>query len=90
MLSTRAGRCCYVFHARAQIQAEQKPELQVSCDLSEQFDKAIESVTDPIAGSPDNGKTVSGVICLHVDDILCVGDEYMYLKIVATLRNITE
>ena len=33
---------------------------------------AIESLTDPISGRPSRGKRVSGIICLHVDDMfLC-------------------
>jgi hypothetical protein len=48
---------------------------QVHLDCLDRLEKAIESLTDPITGSPSQGKRVSGIICLHVDDIFCVGDK---------------
>ena len=38
------------------------------------IEQAIESLTDPISRSPSHGTYVSGIICLHVDDVFCVGD----------------
>ena len=50
-----------------------------------QVEKSIESLTYPISGSPSNGKRVSGIICLHVDDIFCVGDKELYHNVVASI-----
>ena len=43
--------------------------IQVQFDILERIEKAIESLTYPITGSPSHGKYVSGIICLHVDGI---------------------
>jgi hypothetical protein len=51
---------------------------QVHFDRLGQVETAIESLTYPISGSPSHGKRVSGIICLHVDDIFCVGDTEYY------------
>ena len=41
----------------------------VSFDVSDKIEQAIESLRDPITGSPSRGKAVSGIICLHVDNL---------------------
>ena len=48
---------------------------EIQFDIPDQVEKAIESLTDPISGSPSRGKRVSGIICLHVDDLFCQGDK---------------
>ena len=57
-----------------------------SFDILEQIEKAIESLTDPITGSPSHGKLVSGIICLHVDDLVCVGDKEFYHHVVSAIQ----
>ena len=59
---------------------------QVQFDIPEQIEKAIESLTDPITGSPSHGKSVSGIICLHVDDLFCVGDKEFYHHVVSAIQ----
>ena len=58
----------------------------MSFDVSEGIDQAIESLTDPITGSPSRGKTVSGIICLHVDDLFCVGDQEFYQCVISSIQ----
>ena len=59
---------------------------QVHVDIREQIEKAIESLTDPITGSPSHGKSVSGFICLHVDDLFCVGYNEFYQHVVYSIQ----
>ena len=44
-------------------------------------------MTDPITGSPSRGKTVSGIICVHVDDLFCVGDQEFYQCVISSIQN---
>ena len=55
-------------------------------DIPEQIEKAIESLTDPITGSPSHGKFVSGIICPHVDDIFCERDKEFYQHVVSSTQ----
>ena len=48
--------------------------------------QTIGSLTDPITRSPSHGKRVSGVICLHVDDLFCVGAKEFYRRVVASTQ----
>ena len=59
---------------------------QVQFDIPEQIEKAIETFTYPTTGSPSHGKLVSGIICLHVDDIFCVGDNDFYHHVVSAIQ----
>ena len=59
---------------------------QVQSDIPEQKEKAIESLTDPITRSPSHGKLVSGIICLHVDDLFCVGDKDFLHHVVSAIQ----
>ena len=75
MTPTRVDRCCYVFvQSKTHTKCGKSTGTQVQFDIPKQIEKAIESLTYPIAGSPSHGKLVSGIICLHVGDIFCVGD----------------
>ena len=58
----------------------------MSFDVSDGIEQAIESLTDPITGSPSRGKTVSGIICLHVDDLFCVGYQEFYQCVIASIQ----
>ena len=75
MIPTRADHCCYVFHSKVPAKTGKQSVSQVQFDIPEQLEKAIDSLTDPITGSPSHGKHVRGIICLHADDIFCVGDK---------------
>ena len=59
---------------------------QVKFDIPEQIEKAIESLADPITGSPSHGKLMSGIICIHVDDLFCVGDKEFYNHVVSAIQ----
>ena len=37
--------------------------------ILDQMEKAVESLTEPVTGSPSHGKYVSGIVRLHVDDL---------------------
>ena len=64
-----------------------EPRLKVSqFDHPEQIDKAMESLTDPSTGSPSHGISVSGIICIHVDDLFCVGDKEFYHHVVSAIE----
>ena len=87
MIPTRADRCCYVFfHSRTSTKSGRTTGTQVQFDIPEQIEKAIESLTDPITGSPSHGKSVSGIICLHVDDLFCVGDKEFCHHVVSAIQ----
>ena len=58
----------------------------MSFDVSDGIAQAIQSLTDPITGSPSRGKAVSGIICLHVDDLFCVGDHEFYQRAISSIQ----
>jgi len=88
MTPTRVDRCCYVFHSKTPTKSGRLTGTQVQFDILEQIEKAIESLADPITGSPSHGKLVSGIICLHVDDLFffCVGDKEFYHHVVSAIQ----
>ena len=45
----------------------------------------MDYLLDPVAGSPSRGKTASGVVCLHVDDLFMSGDAEFH-RVCASLR----
>ena len=69
MTPTRVDRCCYVFYSKDQLKVENRLPHKCSLTFLSKYKKAIESLTDPITGSPSHGKLVSGIICFHVDDL---------------------
>ena len=75
-----------LFHSRTLTKSEGATGTQVQFVIPEQIEKAIESLTDPIAGSPSHGQSVSGTICLHVDDLFCVGDKEFYHHVVSAIQ----
>ena len=58
----------------------------MSFDVSDGIEQAIQSLTDPITGSPSRGKAVSGIICLNVDDLFCVGDQKFYKCVISSIQ----
>ena len=87
LVPTRADRCCYNFHSRRAKKAIPRPPGTVRLDVSARIEQAIESLTGPIIGNPSHGKTVSGIICLHVDDLFCVGDQEFYQHVITSIQN---
>ena len=74
------------FHSKTPTKGGKSTGTQVQFDILEQIEKAIESLTYPITGSPSHGKLVSGIICLHVDDLFCVGDNIFYHHVVSAIQ----
>ena len=74
------------FHSRTLTKSGRTTGTQVQFDIPEQIEKAVESLTDPITGGPSHGKSVSGIICLHVDDLFCVGDKEFYHHVVSAIQ----
>ena len=56
MIPTRAVRCYYDYHSKVKVTAGTRAVGQVQFDIPDQIEEAIESLTDPIAGSPSRGK----------------------------------
>ena len=48
--------------------------------------KALELMLDPIHGSKAHGKTVEGIVTIHVDDCLLTGTDYFKKTVVEHLR----
>ena len=46
----------------------------------------MEYLTDPVAGSPSRGREIIGIICLHVDDLFCVGNDAFCKKVIGSIR----
>jgi hypothetical protein len=86
MTPTRADCCGYGFHSRIPAKTGKHSANQVHFDTLEQIEKAIESLTDPITGSPSHGRSVSGILCPHVDDLFCVGDKELYQHVVSSIQ----
>ena len=86
LVPTRADRGCYVFHSRKEKTTKPGSPGTVSFDVSDGIEQAIESLTDPITCSPSGGTTVSGIICLHVDDLFCVGAQEFYQCIISSIH----
>ena len=86
LVPTRVDRCCYVFQSRKEKKTKPGSSGTVCFGVSDRIEQAIESLTDPITGSPSRGKTVSGIICLHVDDLFCVGDQEFYQCVIYSIQ----
>ena len=56
MIPTRADRCCYIYHSKHKVKTSTREPSQLLSDIPEQVEKAIESLTYPISGSPSRGK----------------------------------
>ena len=51
-----------------------------------EIDETIEYMLDPISGSAANGKTVLGIVCIHVDDVFLSGSSRFHEPIVSALK----
>ena len=85
MIPTRVDRCCYIYNSQIRQKSGGCIVSNVLFDSPEQSGRAIESLTDPISRSPSHGKTVSGIICVHVDNLLCMCDQELYRSVVTSL-----
>ena len=50
------------------------------------LDNVLEYILDPVTGSPANQMRVHGIVCLHVDDLFMVGDDYFNKAIVQKVK----
>ena len=81
MIPTRADRCCYVLY-------EQKTDdMRIRASGRHTIDPdAIDYFLDPITGSPAHGRRVSGVVCLHVDDLFMTGNSDFEKRVMSAVR----
>ena len=78
--------CVSLFTLKTPTKGGKLTGTQVQFDIIEQIEKAIEPLTYPITGSPYHGKLVSGIVCLHVYDIFCVGEKEFYHHVVSAIQ----
>ena len=52
----------------------------------ELLDNITDYLTDPVSGSNSKGQSVSGAVCLHVDDLFMAGNQHFSLSILSGLR----
>ena len=85
---TRADRCCYVFYSSASTRTARQPPTYANPASSQvdTLETAMEYLTDPVAGSPSRGREIIGIICLHVDDLFCVGNDAFCKKVIGSIR----
>ena len=62
------------------------PEIQEVIATMEPLEGALEMLTDPITGSPAHGKTVEGIVTIHVDDAFLSGTKFFHKKVIDALR----
>ena len=75
LVPTRADRCCYVlYHEKTKPGATTLPDVKHKSSSIDTIASAIDYLTDPVNGSPSVGRSTSGVVCLHVDDLFMTGD----------------
>ena len=97
LVPTRADRCTYVLYSESKSREredsatnDRTKESNKSTIISHErysssFEHAMDYLLDPVAGSPSRGKTASGVVCLHVDDLFMSGDAEFH-RVCASLR----
>ena len=83
MVPTRADRCVYVLYGPDRTtpkgEASQLEKSNVlPHDYSKRVEQYMEKLLDPITGSPSEGRSALGVICLHVDDLFMTGSKEFY------------
>ena len=53
---------------------------------NEVLDEVQEYMMDPVSGNNAQGRAVSGIVCIHVDDLFLAGDKHFVAGILASLR----
>ena len=90
-IPTRADRCTYVLY-HDNHGSKQKPksplrhDVTIPVNVMQTLDSAIEYLMDPYTGSNSQGRKVSGIICLHVDDLFMAGDAHFEKQVMGNLR----
>ena len=57
-----------------QVESKNKNVVEPEID-SKVLQKALDMLVDPITGSPSKGKTVVGIVSIHVDDLFYCGND---------------
>ena len=91
MIPARADRCAYVLYKDNREKGGERTASKINLKVpmsteGMDMDAVLEQILDPITGSPAKNKTVLGVACLHVDDLLLTGCSEFYEKIVGSIR----
>ena len=91
MVPTRADRCVYVLYKDEKNTSQGgakhlKASNMSSQDYSQRVEEYMEKLLAPDSGSLAEGKSVLGVICLHVDDLFMTGSKEFYSLIGDALR----
>ena len=55
-------------------------------NVMQTLDSAVEYLMDPVTGSNCQGRTVAGIVCLHVDDLFMAGDKFFHDRVLGGLR----
>ena len=97
---TRADRCCYLVHSKENRVSGQEKDRESPKTTNQQnppsssttrsssittLEEAMDHLLDPVHGSVSKGKTVCGVICLHVDDLFMTGNSEFYERVIKYL-----
>ena len=93
MIPTRADRCLYVYY-ESNTKSEGKQSLRSNPpqrndknqDYSELIEDFMNSVLDPVTGSPSKGRKAIGLMVLHVDDLFIVGSKKFWDEVVGKLK----
>ena len=101
LIPTRADRCCYVKYegkpksilkatavhfAPREWCSDDKQSAISLYDNMDTVDKALDYLLNPVAGSAAKGKSVMGLICLHVDDLFFAGNKLFHSDLVPKIR----
>ena len=98
MIPARADRCLYVLYDDDTISeakhssmsnplkrqtGDSKPLVR---DYSEQIEDFMDTMLDPVTGSPSKGRKAIGIMVLHVDDLFITGSKKFWEHVVGKLR----
>ena len=96
LIPTRADRCCYVLYGKTkQVQfANNEETMEASSSTNKDIypnqpfplNQALDMLSDPIATSKAKGRTVEGLVTLHVDDTFMCGTKHFMSTVVENLR----
>ena len=60
--------------------------MRQGSDQEQTVDQMLDYLLDPIAGSPAAGRTVLGIVALHVDDLFMTGNAQFEQLVISRLR----
>ena len=102
MIPARADRCLYVYYDDESRSEERQsgrskslkkdksqsttPLMRDGHDYSEMIENFMNTMLDPVTGSPSKGRKSIGVMVLHVDDLFITGSKRFLKDVVGNLR----